>query len=88
MQQITHRDMEPNCQPTMERETVVDRRHVDVREFLALATSFRKLYRVDDAKAGLCGLVDPVTGSRIVVGQDELLEARVTGPPRTRITNL
>ena len=69
----------------MENDTSAARRYVGVREFLEMATSSRKLYRVDEAKAGLCGLLDPATGTHVVVEQDKLLDARVTGSRAARV---
>ena len=60
-----------------------DCRYVDPPEFVALATSTRKLIRADQSKAGLLGLLDLVTGERVFIDRDELSQAEAVGRANT-----
>ena len=48
------------------------RRRVDAAEFLRLALSNRKLWRLDDTQVGQRGLFDPTTGERIMTEHEQL----------------
>ena len=45
---------------------------VERDEFCQLLVGFRNLVRCDDARNGLWGLLDPVTGERYVIPESDL----------------
>jgi hypothetical protein len=47
-------------------------RHVDRDEFCMLLTCRRKLIRANDRRAGVWGLLDPLTGERFLIEEERL----------------
>ncbi len=60
------------CQGPEHQVPLMDCERVEPEEFLRRATSRARLERTVNASAGLIGLIDPETGSRIMVEASKL----------------
>jgi hypothetical protein len=47
---------------------------VEADEFCDLLLSTRKLWRLDEDAAGICGLLDPATGETFLIEDEKLIE--------------
>lgn len=63
----------PSINCSADRTVSITDTRVNLNEFCSLAISpSRRLIRVNDPAAGLCGLLDPETGERFLIAEREL----------------